>query len=508
MKINRFFQLSLVAALAVSCVAEKAEPVRTDFPGAEEITAGIEMDSPATKTYAEDLKVLWSAGDFISVFPKMRENSKYVLKSEPGKTYGTFTKDQGPLTGRPYAGYAAVYPYADDVALASDGTITLTMPAEQTYAENTFGPGANTMVSWSSTGYLPFKNLGGYFVMPVTGNVEINSIEFVGGAKEILAGKATVVPGKEGPVLTFDKEATDTSIVLTCPEPVKLDAETPTEFWIVVPAASYGMGVYVKVTYNGDQVFQGSPGEKTVNIVRSEIFRMETLDITVEEEDPNLIPADQCVDLKEPLTWPTNQPWVKPNFLLSSTYPELTKGEWVWDETGIKYPLDFPAFTVEKNMNRIRCVWLWDGLTLTIPALEIPEGSTLHFVFSIRTGGQAPCCWGVEACLDGENWVPMDLACDVEGSVNVNYKDPDEKQLIAPLFITAKDKPHDVHAQLLVEKAVKQNIVKVRYRVIDKLQVSGDYASAPVSVNNCHVYIPKVTKIDGFAFDGPTVFVR
>ena len=272
--------LAAASLLAVSCVAEKTESF--DVTGADEITAAMEI--PGTRTYTEDLEILWSEGDLLSVFPGRNSNSKYVLKSEPGKTLGTFAKVNGSLVGPALPGYAAVYPYGDDVAIDKKGTITLTLPKEQTYAETSFGPGACTMVSWSDSGYLPFKNVGGFFVMSLTGNVEINSIEFVGGAQEILAGPATVAMAeKGGMVLAFDEAAADTSIILTCPEPVKLDAEEPVEFWIVVPPAAYEMGVYVKITYDGDKVLRQGSAEKTVEIVRNKIYRMETLDITVEK---------------------------------------------------------------------------------------------------------------------------------------------------------------------------------------------------------------------------------
>ena len=291
MKKQVIWLLAAAGLLAVSCVAEKAEPAPVEVPGADEVTAV--AAAPATKTYVEELQVLWAEGDQITVFPGRDVNCQYVLKSEPGATIGTFTKVNGSLLGDPLPGYAAVYPYADDVTIDKDGTFTLTLPGEQTYAENSFGPGANTMVSWSEGGYLPFQNVCGYFVMSLTGNVEVNSIEFFGGADEVLAGKATVSMGdfeeEEGPVVAFDKSATGTSIVLNCPEPVQLDPETPTEFWIVVPPASYGMGIYVKITYNGDKVLQEGSAEKTVPIVRSQIYRMENLDITV----------DTSIDLSE-----------------------------------------------------------------------------------------------------------------------------------------------------------------------------------------------------------------
>ena len=494
------WMLAAAGLLAVSCVAEKAEPV--DVPGADEVTAAMEV--PGTRTYADKLEVLWSEGDQISVFPGRNVNSQYGLVSEPGKTIGTFSKINGSLGGQTLPGYAAVYPYAEDVAIDNEGTITLTLPKEQTYAENSFGPGASTMVSWSDSGYLPFKNVGGFFVMPVTGNVTINSIEFVGGAQEVLAGKATVAPGEKEMVLAFDKAATDTSIVLTCTEPVKLDAETPTEFWIVVPPAVFHMGVYVNVYYNDGEVLRAGSAEKTVTIVRNEIYRMENLDITVEDG----IPADKCVDLTKPLTWPTNQEWQDNATLLPATSADLAYAQWVWGENGATYPEGYPTFGINKSMNQVRCVWKGDGLVFDVPVLEIPAGSNLVLYFAWRTGKKAPKCWTVEACLDGKNWEPMTLTSSVEGTAYVNYKDADEKTEIAPLYIQKEDKPHYVVATLAVKDGLKQAPIKVRIVSIATLEVNGTvYASTPSSNSACHVYIPKYD-YDGVVYDGPTLLVK
>ena len=501
--------LAAAGLLAVSCVAEKAEPAPVEVPGADEVTAV--AAAPATKTYVEDLQVLWAEGDLLTVFPGRDVNSKYVLKSEPGKTFGTFTKVSGSLLGDPLPGYAAVYPYADDVTIDKDGTFTLTLPGEQTYAENSFGPGANTMVSWSEGGYLPFQNVCGYFVMSLTGNVEVNSIEFFGGADEVLAGKATVSMGdfeeEEGPVVAFDKSATGTSIVLNCPEPVQLDPETPTEFWIVVPPASYGMGIYVKVTYNGDKVLQEGSAEKTVPIVRSQIYRMENLDITVEEDD-DLIPVEECVDLTKPLTWPTNQTWQEGSTLLPSAFADLATAQWVWGENGANYPEGYPTFDTNKDMNRVRCVWKGDGLVFTVPVLEIPADASLVLYLPWRTGKKAPKCWAVEACLDGENWVPMALTSSVEDSAYMTYKDAEGNEAVAPLYVTKEDKSHYVEATLKVADAVKQALVKVRVVAVANLEVNGTvYANSPSSNSACHVYLPKYEN-GGVSFDGPTLVVK
>ena len=278
MKMKRFFLMGLMAVFALSCVKEQAEPAQTILPEGDEIEAGIEVAAPGTRTYVEDLSVLWAEGDCITVFPKTDANSKYILKSEPGKTHGVFTKVSGLLTGKALPGYAAVYPYAEDVTISKAGVFTLTLPAEQTYAEKTFGPGANTMVSKSETGYLPFKNVGGFLLINLKGNVAVTSIEVMGGTDTPLAGKAVVEFEKEDPVVTLDKDAA-TVVTLVCPDPVQLNEEEDTEFWVVLPPTQFTMGLKMIVHYGDGQTFEVGSGEKSLSIKRSQITRMASLTI-------------------------------------------------------------------------------------------------------------------------------------------------------------------------------------------------------------------------------------
>ena len=292
MKIKRFFQLSLMAAFAVSCVQEQQETPQAVLPEGDEITASVA--APATRTYVDELNVLWSEGDCLSVFPRRNVNSKYILKSEPGKSSGTFSKVSGSLVGKALPGYAAAYPYAENVKIDQDGVFSLTLPAEQTYAEDSFGPGANTMVAWSDNGYLQFKNVGGFLVLDFTGNVAVNSIELKATGGEPIAGEAKV--DFEGVWFEEDAETSD-AIVLNCKEPVQLDREKKTSFWIVVPPTVFNEGFKVTVKYNDGETFeQEMTGE--VEIERNAVFRTEPLSIVKKELTVKRVWG------KYPDTWP------------------------------------------------------------------------------------------------------------------------------------------------------------------------------------------------------------
>ena len=278
MKIKRLFLLGLIAVFAASCVKEQAETQTVPSDG-DVIEAGI--GAPATKTYVEKLEVKWAAGDRITAFLGTESKSLYQLSEGAGTTYGYFTKVNGSLVGSPINGNYAIYSYNDE-AILEDGKILVDLPVVQTFAPNSFGPGANTMVAFSETKTFYFQNVGGYFVVPMTGNVAVKSITIQGGDSEHLAGRAVVSLDKEGPVIEGIRRFVPT-IKLVCEEPVQLDPKEPVEFWFVVPPTRFSMGLSVEIEYNDGEVYQASPGAKSFNIERNEIYRMDPLDLTKKE---------------------------------------------------------------------------------------------------------------------------------------------------------------------------------------------------------------------------------
>lgn len=273
-----------LSILAVSCVNKLDEPeVASLLPEGDEIAAGIEIETPATRTSVADLNVLWSEGDLLSVFPKFDGNSKYVLKSGAGETFGVFTRVQGPLTGKALPGYAAVYPYDETVTVKRDGTISMLFPARQTYAEDSFGPEANPMVAWSDDTHLSFYNLGSFLLLPLKGNGRISAVEVTALGGENLSGKVEVKPGEDGPVMAFSEgaEALD-AVELFCEVPAWLNEEEVTDFWIVVPPVTLDKGFKVAVTCLDGTVIEKSYTKKT-EFVRNRVFRMDPLEISQEK---------------------------------------------------------------------------------------------------------------------------------------------------------------------------------------------------------------------------------
>lgn len=285
--------LCLFAVLASSCSREEllVDEAATSLNDII-FTAGFEQD---TRTYIQDGTFLrWNEGDQISIFVANTLNRQYKFDGETGDNGGTFSVVDAPFgTGNDLACHYAVYPYAAGVKITEKGVVTTALPAEQSYAENSFGLGANTMVAVTKDTddtFLKFKNVCGYLMLQLYGNnITVKSITLTGNNDEKLAGKATVTPlyGQE-PTIAMSDDAT-TSITLNCGDGVKLgaSAETATAFWIVVPPTTFDEGFEITVTDVNGNTFTKTTS-KEVAIERNVIKPMAAFEVEID-----IIPNNQ-----------------------------------------------------------------------------------------------------------------------------------------------------------------------------------------------------------------------
>lgn len=271
----------LLALLASGCSQEELVTNQSAPTHSPKFTASFEQDE--SRTYIEKGKLLrWVANDQISLFIGNTLNSLYQFDGETGDNSGTFSAVDNPFaTGADLLCNYAVYPYAKNIKISDDLDepiqITATLPAEQSYAENSFGPGANTMVAVTKDKddtYLKFKNVCGYLKLQLYGeDVTVKSITLTGNNEEKIAGKATIIPAYgTDPSVSMTVDATET-ITLVCEEGVKLGttAEEATEFWMVVPPISFENGFTITIKDENDFVFTQSTSNKIIierNIIR------------------------------------------------------------------------------------------------------------------------------------------------------------------------------------------------------------------------------------------------
>lgn len=262
-----------------------------------DLTAGFAEGE--TKTYVHNNTFLrWHEADLITAFYGNSLNRQYKFKGKTGDNSGTFSLiPSGELgTGNDLGAIYAVYPY-DENAGINDETreISLTLPATQTYAENSFGKGANTMIAVTENiedTFLGFKNACGYLKLKLYGeDVTLASVEVKGNNGEKIAGSSTATIEFGGvPTLTMSADAT-TTVTLDCGEGVVLgtSAETATEFWIVLPETTFEGGITITATDTDGKVFEKSTS-KTVAVVRNEIQPMAAIEaICVKVQQKNTI---------------------------------------------------------------------------------------------------------------------------------------------------------------------------------------------------------------------------
>ena len=277
--------LGLTALLAISCSSQEMEPdFRIMEPDPIFYARLEDSNDSETKAFVDEkLRVLWDENDRVAIFNKNTASQEYRFTGQTGDNAGAFEK-VGP--GNAGSGSAlsliyAVYPYRKESTARQDGLLSISLPAEQVYRENSFGPGANAMVSCTTGNNLLFKNLCGYLMLKLYGNnVSVASISIQGNNGEPLAGTASVQASVEdSPVLTMGSDATK-EITLTFDAPVALGstAETATVFWVVVPPTTFGNGITITVKDNRDFIFAKATTSK-LDISRNKLTTMSALEV-------------------------------------------------------------------------------------------------------------------------------------------------------------------------------------------------------------------------------------
>lgn len=240
----------LASLLIAGCEQSPIEEKSTT--GVEEYFATIEGESDSRTFLDDQLRLRWTADDRITIFKKESYNREFMFTGVTGSNAGGVRQvsvDDDFYYGATLPYNYAAYPHSNTMAFHEDGYFTLTMPAEQSYAENSVGLGANMMVAASETGKLMFKNVGSFLRVQLYGlGQTVKKITLSSIAGEPLAGAAKVYPSlTDDPTCTM--VGTTSSIVLNCTEAITVNTteDTPVSFWIVVPPCTLSEGYKVTV---------------------------------------------------------------------------------------------------------------------------------------------------------------------------------------------------------------------------------------------------------------------
>ena len=334
----------IAAALVASCTIQEEN---FETPQRDEVVffASLEQPGDETRVYAnEELLLRWTANDRVSIFNQNTYNQEYKFLGATGDVEGGFTKVDGAdfVTGNSIAHVVSVYPFLESSRITEDEVLTVALPAEQHYAENTFGLGANTMVSVTANNNLKFKNAGGFLRLKLYGEgVSVSAITLKGNNGEKLAGNATVTMPIDGvPSLEMASDAT-TEITLVCDTPVELGAtvEESKVFWIVVPPVTFSKGFTISVNEFNGGVFEKSTS-KNLAITRSNVSTMAAFEVAPLAAP---YPVPEMVDLGLSVKWAS--------FNLGASRPEEYGEYYAWAEMAPYYESHDPLTWKEGKEN-------------------------------------------------------------------------------------------------------------------------------------------------------------
>lgn len=229
---------AIASIFVLSCT--KTQPVqKVDNLKGSAIIAVVEQHDAVTKTGLSGTSVFWCAGDAITVFTNASEKAEYTTTESGASVEFTTTAE---LTGSPVY---ALYPYQADASI-SGSVITFTVPTTQTYAENSFGNGANIAVGKFAGESVEFKNACGVLRLnlsvPEGQAAKVGRIELFDPTNN-LAGTFTV-DAESG--FTATCTSGTKKITLDCGEGVDLST-TAKAFNIVVPVGSLSDGFTAEV---------------------------------------------------------------------------------------------------------------------------------------------------------------------------------------------------------------------------------------------------------------------
>ena len=276
--------LLILGLISMTAACTMKEETINPAKGGKVLYATIE--DPGTKVYLdEDLKVLWNADDRISVFEFDTYNQQYSFDGKDGDNNGTFSivADGKLKTSNDISLRYAVYPYSASNSISNSEVLSVILPCEQTYADHSFGPGANTMVAATSTDKMKFKNVCGYLMIKLYGDhVNVKSITLRGNSGEKIAGAASVNISEGGdPTTTMASDAT-TEITLACPETVMIGTSSSdhTAFWFAIPPVEFTKGFTIVVEDRDGGSFTKTT-DKSLAIARSHVEKMASLEVVM-----------------------------------------------------------------------------------------------------------------------------------------------------------------------------------------------------------------------------------
>ncbi len=252
-------------------------------------------------------KTVWNEGDLVSVFYLSNGNEEWAFEGATGDRTGTLKKVRPAKGSKATSEVVVVYPYNPDYCLLSKIlNVEAQLPAEQTYAENSYGIGSSIMIAASKEDNFSLKNTCGWLDLQLCNKSEfiVEKIVLKGGNNEQLAGDvlidshtAEVTLATQGAVLEDDNSVGGTLIIedsifreltLVCPDGVKLQADQPTHFYFALPPQTFTKGFTAEIYFTNGMTDVKSTSREIV-IERNTIQPMSQIAVDINNVPNNTI---------------------------------------------------------------------------------------------------------------------------------------------------------------------------------------------------------------------------
>ena len=179
-----------VVLLCVACTNDITEDIAVQSP--QQLTVSFEENS---RIQLCNGKTVWNEGDLVSVFYLSNGNEEWAFEGATGDRTGTLKKVRPAKGSKATSEVVVVYPYNPDYCLLSKIlNVEAQLPAEQTYAENSYGIGSSIMIAASKEDNFSLKNTCGWLDLQLCNKSEfiVEKIVLKGGNNEQLAGDASL----------------------------------------------------------------------------------------------------------------------------------------------------------------------------------------------------------------------------------------------------------------------------------------------------------------------------
>ena len=297
------FSLSFALLLVLGTGCQRGSEMDVDREDARPrrlLTATLETEAPTRTTLGGPVGGVyypfWMDTDEVAVYGEgVRQPDKYTLHAGGGTPKATF---EGPWSGGNLVG---LYPYSD---LAEEGlsgnVLTLELPAEQQYMENSFGDGAYPMVSVSRSDTLSFKNLCAVLKLTIMSRItmQMEAIRFIAHDPAMsVSGKGTVrTDFKTEPQLVMAPGGFR-EVTLRCSDTDVNNVERRV-FYLVIPPGTYKGGFDLEIISPAGKMTKSI--DTDVVFKRSEYRAVPTF---IFEPEEAFVPEPEAVDLGLSVQW-------------------------------------------------------------------------------------------------------------------------------------------------------------------------------------------------------------